>query len=306
MRTVLGIYGALFIFCSIGVAQTGVEQEPLMSLVQTEQDFARTSVAKGIRESFLSFFADDGIVFRPHPVRYKEAVANTPPPTNPLAVTLNWEPLFADVARSGDLGYTTGPYMLTVNTPEKRQPQYGFFFSVWKKQTDGNWRVVLDAGIQTSEPYSGPTTFQRAPQPVKELAESRLETGKGKEMLLNAERELMKAAATDGFVKALLARISNDVRVYRQGLQPVIGFDSVRSFLLKKPFTQLWRPMKADAARSSDLGYTYGSYETRGKDAAAIMEKGYYVRVWKRAAEDRWVIVFDVALPLPPNESESN
>ena len=304
MRIILGIYSILFVICSISVAQTENEHASLMSLVQTERAFARTSVAKGIRESFLAFFADDGIVFRPHPVRYKETVANTPPPTNPLAVTLNWEPLFADVARSGDLGYTTGPYTLTDNSPEKRQPQHGFFFSVWKKQADGNWRVVLDAGIRTPELYSGPTKFQLAPRLVKESAESRLEPGEGKEMLLNAECELMEVAATDGFVKAFVAHISKDARVYRQGVQPVIGIDSVRAFLSKRPFTQSWKPMKAEVARSADLGYTYGSYEKKERGAAAAMEKGYYARVWKRDATGRWHVVFDVANPLPSNESE--
>jgi ketosteroid isomerase-like protein len=304
MRIVLGIIGVLFVFCSMSVAQTEKEHASLMSLVQTERAFARTSVAKGIRESFLTFFADDGIVFRPHPVRYREAVANTPPPTNPLAVTLNWEPLVADVARSGDLGYTTGPYTLSDNSSEKRQPQHGFFFSVWKKQADGNWRVALDAGIQTPDPYSGPTTFQPAPRRRGRSAESRLKPGEGGEMLLNAERELMEAAARDGFVKAFVAHISKDARVYRQGVQPVIGIDSVRAFLSKRFFTQSWKPMKAEVARSGDLGYTYGSYETREKGAAAAMEKGYYVRVWKGGPRNRWLVVFDVAIPLPPSESE--
>ena len=123
-------------------------------------------------------------------------------------------------------------------------------------------------------------------------------------MLLNAERELMDAAARDGFVKAFVAHISKDARVYRQGVQPVIGIDSVSAFLSKRRFTQSWKPMKAEVARSADLGYTYGSYETREKGVAAAMEKGYYVRVWKGGTRNRWLVVFDMAIPLPPSELE--
>lgn len=66
--------------------------------------------------------------------------------------------------------------------------------------------------------------------------------------------------------------------------------------------------MSADVARSNDLGYTYGRYELRGEggggaggtQTTAAAEKGYYVRVWKRArAGGRWKIALDTAHPLP-------
>jgi ketosteroid isomerase-like protein len=305
MRTLLGIGSALFFVCSISIAQQGGEQKPLMSLVETERAFAKTSVAKGVRESFLAFFADDGIVFRPHPVRYKEAAAKTPAPANPLGVTLNWQPIFADVASSGDLGYTTGPYTLTNNGPKKREPQHGFFFSVWRKQPDGSWRVVLDAGIQTEEPYRGSTSFPPTARSGEEHVWPLLEPEKGKEMLLNAERELAKASAADGMVKAFLARLGGDARVYRPGLQPMIGIPAARTFLSKRTLAQSWTPLMAEAARSGDLGYAYGSYETREGDATPVVEKGYYVRVWRRSAKEGWRIVVDVAMPLPVGESGS-
>jgi hypothetical protein len=68
-------------------------------------------------------------------------------------------------------------------------------------------------------------------------------------------------------------------------------------------------PLKAEVARSNDLGYTYGRYELREGDArpdATATEKGYYVRVWKRdgagGGASRWKIVLDTTHPLPPTE----
>jgi ketosteroid isomerase-like protein len=128
----------------------------LSSLFEAERAFAKRCGEVGIRGSFLEFFADDAIVFRPHPVKYKEAVKDRPAPPNPLAYALEWEPIFGEVSAAGDMGYDTGPSVFIDKTAEKPTPQYGFFFSVWKKQSDANWKVVLDVGgAQTKEPYTG-------------------------------------------------------------------------------------------------------------------------------------------------------
>ena len=52
------------------------------------------------------------------------------------------------VARSGDLAYETGTYSLTMSDPEERPAtQKGHYVVVWQKQTDGEWKVVLDAPV---------------------------------------------------------------------------------------------------------------------------------------------------------------
>src|SRR6185503_11542885 len=81
----------------------------LSSLVESERAFARTSLEKGIRDSFLAYFADDGIVFRPQPVAFKQFAAEHPLPAAAVQPALDWTPIWADVSSAGDLGYTTGP-----------------------------------------------------------------------------------------------------------------------------------------------------------------------------------------------------
>ena len=52
------------------------------------------------------------------------------------------------VARSGDLAYETGTYTLTMSDPEERPAtEKGHYVVVWHKQTDGGWKVVLDAPV---------------------------------------------------------------------------------------------------------------------------------------------------------------
>ncbi len=287
------------------LAQQPKRASALQTLIETERAFARTSVQKGSRAAFLEFFADDGLVFRPHPAVYKDVMKKVPPPTNPLAATLKWEPSFADVSEAGDLGYTTGPYTLTDNSLEHRPTQHGYFFTIWKRKGDGRWKVVLDLGIRVPRPSGGPgglhtaTAVVRRVPVVKKRIEEELNTLKAVDAAF-AER-----AKVDGEERAYSACLSADARLYRQGLQTFVGIDSVRAFLKRHRICRSWEPISAGIAQSADLGFTYGSYESRGADPQAPgSEKGYYVRMWKRDAENQWKVVFDITSPVPPEPAK--
>jgi uncharacterized protein (TIGR02246 family) len=50
------------------------------------------------------------------------------------------------VAASGDLAYTRGHFTMTMTDPATRKPtaSSGSYLTVWKKQTDGEWKAVED------------------------------------------------------------------------------------------------------------------------------------------------------------------
>lgn len=297
-----GILALAFIVgASLGFSQDERIFPALSSLVDAERAFARVCSEKGIRASFEEFFADDGIAFQPHPVKYKEAVKDRPLPANPLATILHWEPIFSDVAAAGDMGYNTGPFTAIDNTPQKRPPRYGFFFSVWKKQADGNWKVALDLGTRTNEPYTGSREWKPARAMPRAAVGGKLNLEAERNHLRDADRAFLKAAQTESVVKSFARHLSEDARLHRNGVQPILGREAIVQFLSKTPLAQSGEPMYADVSQSGDLGYTYGSYEmieTGRPDAAA--EKGYYARVWRRAADDQWKVVLDITSPLPP------
>lgn len=90
-----------------------------------------------------------------------------PAPATRPPVTLDWAPAWGDVSAAGDLGYTTGPFVFTDQGPAKRQPQRGYYFSIWRKQADGTWKVALDAGVPAEgAPDVRSATFQPAPHPA--------------------------------------------------------------------------------------------------------------------------------------------
>ena len=62
-------------------------------------------------------------------------------------VSLRWSPLRADIAASGDLGWTTGSWVFRATDPEGEPVETrGRYVSIWRRQQDGSWKVVMDLG----------------------------------------------------------------------------------------------------------------------------------------------------------------
>jgi ketosteroid isomerase-like protein len=58
---------------------------------------------------------------------------------------ITWRPNKAGVARSGDLGYTSGKYEMSFKDASgKIISDKGKYLMVWKKQANGEWKVLFD------------------------------------------------------------------------------------------------------------------------------------------------------------------
>lgn len=298
---------------SVAVVPQSEKLSPaLASLVETERAFARTSVERGVRESFLAFFAEDGIGFQPAPVKTRASLLSRPAPSTRPPVTLNWFPVYGDVSAAGDLGYTTGPYIFTDDSPRpantKEPPSYGYFFSIWRKQADGAWRVALDLGIPTPtldvSPPQATATFYPARQTKWKPSRDKTDATVALAELRAAEKDFSMLSATVGARRAFARYDADDARFYRSGALPFIGAKAIGDYLSQHVAKFSWDVIDAGIAQSADFGYTYGSYElipTAGKDDGK-REKGYYARVWKRDAQGRWCVEMSVAHAAPPEQ----
>ena len=268
-----------------------------LSLVEAERAFARTSVQIGVRDSFIKFFADDGINFTPHPTKTKKDLSKRPATKSPIV--LDWGPVFADISQAGDLGYTTGPYTQTDTRPQPQPTRHGFYFSIWKRQADGSWKVVLDCGITTPKP----TEEYRLTAAHREKVEKAVVTpdlAPVREALRQRDGEFFAIARQAGVGKAFASLARKDVRVHRDGRLPMTGQTALQAFLIERPFEMTGSALFADVAQSADLGYTYGTYELK-REGAAKPERGYYVRVWKRDGGGRWQVALDTTTTIPEN-----
>ena len=289
----------LFTLASTVTVVTASQEEKFpaawLSLVEAERAFARTSVQIGVRDSFIKFFAEDGINFTPHPTKTKEELSQRPATKSPIV--LDWGPVFADISQAGDLGYTTGPYTQTDTRPQPQPTRHGFYFSVWKRQADGSWKVVLDCGIATPKPTEE-YRLTAAPPGYVNKALLTPDLAPARDALRKLDGEFFATAAGAGVSKAFAALARQDVRLHRDGRLPMTGQAALEAFMKEKPFGMTGVALFADVAQSADLGYTYGTYELK-REGVAKPEKGYYVRVWKRDASGRWQIALDTTTTIP-------
>ena len=300
MKRSVVICNSVILLSSLCLGQGKQADRSLLSLVEAERTFAKTSVERGARPSFMMFFADDAVVFRPHPVKYKEAMKNVPLPKNSLEATLNWEPIYADISQSGELGYTTGPSEWKDHSAANRPPYYGFYFSFWKKQQTGEWKVVFDVGTELPGPYSGPRTLQ-SPAFLEHKGKEEMGVAEPRPDLMSIERDFLGTVKRDGPLAAFDKFLGAAARIHRQKEYPIVGSDAIRKYFSVKPYVSTWEPMHFDVAESGDLGYVYGSYAAKGPGGKSVEEeKGYYLRAWKRDADNQWKLVAEVLSPLPP------
>jgi len=97
-------------------------QSALHDMVKTEQAFSKMAEEKNIRDAFLAFIADDGLLFRPGAVNGKQWMQEHPVPPSDKNPLLAWQPAFAGMSVSGDLGFTTGPWSSKRIGATRRRP----------------------------------------------------------------------------------------------------------------------------------------------------------------------------------------
>jgi ketosteroid isomerase-like protein len=108
-------------------------------------------------EEFLSFFAD-GASFMPFgaPLARGDTIRNIWKQLSSMpAFHLEWQPTSAVVAEAGDLGYTIGTFELTAEQDGTLAMTVGKYVTVWGKQTDGSWKVLVDCFHADGPPREG-------------------------------------------------------------------------------------------------------------------------------------------------------
>jgi len=263
----------------------------LKSLVEAERDFSKTSEKKGIREAFLTYLADNAILFRPNAVNGRQYM--TDQPEDPGKLT--WTPIFADVSAAGDMGYTTGPY--EYRRPAAEGVGHGHYISVWKKQPNGKWRVVIDLGV-VHPPIEGlPSEVSSPAAAGTSSAQADAEAARGS--LLAADTAFSDLSVDQGVLAAYEAYAADEIRCYRMLEFPHNGKQAMRAALSGGAGRLTWKPSGGETARSGDLGVTYGVTEFLPGNVQGVSPiQGSYMRVWRRY-EAGWKVVVDVVIQLP-------
>jgi ketosteroid isomerase-like protein len=275
----------------VGFSQQDSRDKQLNDLADAERSFAAFTVKEGFRDGFIKFLADDGIGFGPHPERTREKLVKSPPQTGPRKIIFNWAPMFGDISDAGDLGYTTGPVLFTDLNENPKSPWHGMYFSVWQKQTDGSWKVVVDMGIDTPNAVAPIDTKFTAAAPIQSRRPNPMKGTPGDDYR-RLDWNLWGSIAKGSPGKGYGSYLDKQFRVHRKGMMPATDFSTLAPLITLTKFEFI----DGKIASSGDLAFTYGKYSTVNEPN---VETGYYVHVWRRDAESKWRLVADVQNPVP-------
>jgi ketosteroid isomerase-like protein len=69
------------------------------------------------------------------------------------APKIKWRPQYIEVLQDGNLALSRGPYHMNRLGPDGEfLESWGTFNSVWRKQNDGDWKIIFDAGDEATGP----------------------------------------------------------------------------------------------------------------------------------------------------------
>jgi uncharacterized protein (TIGR02246 family) len=125
-------------------------QEPDVKSIRELEDKAREAAKAKDLDRYVSFYAEDAVLLWP----------GAPMVTGRAAIrefmrvflsmpdfSLSFETAQVKVSRTGDFAYTCGTNKVTLVDPNGRKMKdSGKYLTVYRKQSDGTWKVVADMG----------------------------------------------------------------------------------------------------------------------------------------------------------------
>lgn len=280
-------FGYLVIMLILSVGVYPQSKSDLEKLVETEKAFAKTAETKSTKEAFLEFLADDGIVFSPTAANGKEVGKSRPDNTASL---LAWSPAFADISSNGVIGYTTGDWQFYPKRGEAATA-FGQYFTVWQKQSDGNFKAVLDLGVTHPKPEKVETDW-KFPTVVSSDADSK------KTSATAAAQLFFETAEANGLNKAYKTFAAEDVRLLREENYPILGKKAALE-MMKKEKGAVKFTKRMFFVGAGDLAYLSDAFTITKDDKTTV--KGNLAQVW-RLRNGNWQIVMDVWNQLPPEK----
>jgi ketosteroid isomerase-like protein len=141
---------AILTMLALVLTASAVQRDSPATIMSVESQFMQATATNG-SAGYMSFYAADAVEL-PDGADAIKGAENIAPTMAFLdqGNKLTWKPEFSDM--SGDLAYTYGTWTFTSKDKDKDGraiSQTGKYTTIWKKQSDGKWKVVLDMGNST-------------------------------------------------------------------------------------------------------------------------------------------------------------
>ena len=131
---------------TIGIIHIASERRKLL---EVDAAFSRATTQQGL-EGFLSYFSEEAAILssdagtitgKPDIRSHYSRAFSTP------GFKITWTPAEAHLDGVGELGYTYGTFQITTRDESGRpSSRSGQYCTIWRKQADGAWKIILDIG----------------------------------------------------------------------------------------------------------------------------------------------------------------
>jgi uncharacterized protein (TIGR02246 family) len=125
------------------------------------------------------------------------------------------------------------------------------------------------------------------------------DTRAAEETTLRALNTQWSKAADSKDLEATVSYYSDDASVFPPNAPLATGKQAIHAVwadVLNSASSISWQTDKVEVARSGDIAYLTGMYQTTAKDphAQLVNDSGKFVEVWKKQADGKWKTVADI------------
>lgn len=284
MKKIISAAFALCLLSGIALAQKPKYVATTDQVLKAEENFNKLVEHKGIKDAFLEVADQEGIVFKPQPVKIVDFYSNI----DKQPGTLTWKPNFARISANGDLAFSAGPYVYQ-NGKDDTDKVFGDYVSIWRTDDNGKLKLLMDLGIQHPEPTQSPVSDFTEPDSSKLSAPSK-DPFNGKNIILATDKAF-NHALTISALASYKEFLSAEGRYYFPGVEPMVGQDRVMKFIDNEGIAINAETINAGRSVSSDLAYSYGSASIK---QGTVTNNYYYVRIWEMDKDHKWNILLEV------------
>ena len=139
---------------------------------------------------------------------------------------------------------------------------------------------------------------QEAPNPLTDAT-----VKPGKMLLFDLEARFAKDVLERGGA-GFADWFADDGVALGNGAAPLIGKVAIAKSANWSPkdYQLTWTPTDAMMGPSGDMGYTWGHFEGRSKDANGnpVLTSGRYITMWRKQADGTWKVALDAGANEPP------
>jgi ketosteroid isomerase-like protein len=259
MNKQLSILFALMLVLAISAhAQKGIN-----GLINTEKSFAAQATQTNTRDAFLHYMdSADAVVFNGGRILNAYTTWHNALPNNNKLI---WQPVFAGISQSGELGFTTGPWQFKKATAQTVLAT-GSYTTVWHLDAKGTWKFLVDIGTDGG-------VQPQATDSVKKWVGKTIDDMDTRDAL-TIDRVFIQqyaSAKNDAFTGVVTA----DTWLNQPGQAFVTGLPNVTAAIQQIPAGLSFEPVGGAVSASGDMVYVYGSVRHEAKIAN-------YLRIWQK------------------------